>query len=108
MLFDYSLAIAIVVSYFALHQIARATLSFRRLAVGGVLMGFGIAGMHYTGMAAMRMQPGIRYHLPLLAASVATAMNGPQVPAASVVDRLQAPALTLVVPIRFAGATVPL
>ncbi len=69
-----SLGIAIVVSYFALVQVARARLSARRLALGGVLMGVGIAGMHYTGMAAMQMQPGIHYRPALFAASIAIAI----------------------------------
>ncbi|TCG05761.1 bifunctional diguanylate cyclase/phosphodiesterase [Paraburkholderia steynii] len=71
---SYSLIIAMIVSYFALVQVARPTLSARRLVTGGLLMGFGIAGMHYTGMAAMQMQPGIHYRPGLFAASVAIAI----------------------------------
>ncbi|MEM5434578.1 putative bifunctional diguanylate cyclase/phosphodiesterase [Paraburkholderia diazotrophica] len=70
----YSLGIAIVVSYFALYQVARRALSVKRLVTGGVLMGIGIAGMHYTGMAAMQMQPGIHYRPSLFAASIAVAI----------------------------------
>ena len=70
----YSLIIAMIVSYFALVQVARPTLSARRLVTGGLLMGVGIAGMHYTGMAAMQMQPGIHYRPGLFAASVAIAI----------------------------------
>ncbi|APR39104.1 putative bifunctional diguanylate cyclase/phosphodiesterase [Paraburkholderia sp. SOS3] len=69
-----SLAIAFVVSYFALAIVTRRTLSRPRLIAGGVLMGAGIAGMHYTGMAAMRMAPGIRYEPALFAASLAIAV----------------------------------
>jgi diguanylate cyclase (GGDEF)-like protein len=69
-----SLAIAFVVSYFALAVVTRRTLTRPRLVAGGVLMGFGIAGMHYTGMAAMRMEPGIHYHPMLFAASLAIAI----------------------------------
>lgn len=69
-----SLAIAILVSYFALQVVTRERLSPVRLMAGGVLMGFGIAGMHYTGMAAMRMQPGIRYDPTLFIASVLIAI----------------------------------
>ncbi|MFC0402022.1 putative bifunctional diguanylate cyclase/phosphodiesterase [Paraburkholderia rhizosphaerae] len=69
-----SLAIAFVVSYFALAVVTRRTLSRRRLFAGGVLMGFGIAGMHYTGMAAMRMEPGIQYRPALFAASLVIAI----------------------------------
>ncbi|RQS71235.1 histidine kinase [Burkholderia sp. Bp8963] len=69
-----SLAIAVLVSYFALHVVTRAELTRARLAFGGILMGGGIAGMHYTGMAAMRMQPAIRYDVALFAASIGVAI----------------------------------
>jgi diguanylate cyclase (GGDEF)-like protein len=69
-----SLGIAILVSYFALYVITRKQLTLLRLLTGGVLMGFGIAGMHYTGMAAMRMQPGIDYDPVLFAASIVIAI----------------------------------
>ena len=54
-----SLLIAIAVSYFALRVITHSTLGTTRLAGASILMGLGIAGMHYTGNAAMRMQPAI-------------------------------------------------
>ena len=69
-----SMLIAIVVSGFALLTVTRRSLSLRRLAAGGVLMGLGICSMHYTGMAAMQVQPGIRYDATLFAASVAIAI----------------------------------
>lgn len=56
-----SLAISIAVSAFALRLVAAAELSMRRLLAGAVFMGTGIAAMHYTGMAAMRMSPPIQY-----------------------------------------------
>ena len=69
-----SLGIAILVSYFALHVVTRSTLSLRRLVAGGVLMGLGIACMHYTGMAAMRMQPIIHYDPLLFTLSIVIAI----------------------------------
>jgi diguanylate cyclase (GGDEF)-like protein len=69
-----SMLIAIVVSGFALLTVTRSSLSTRRLAAGGVLMGLGICSMHYTGMAAMEVKPGIRYDATLFAASVAIAI----------------------------------
>src|SRR5579863_8064771 len=69
-----SLAIAVLVSYFALTVVTRARLGWRRLLAGGALMGGGIAGMHYTGMAAMHMEPGIRYDPALFAASIGVAV----------------------------------
>lgn len=69
-----SLVIAILVSYFALRVVTLTKLTLARLATGGVLMGLGIASMHYTGMAAMLMQPGIQYDPVLFAASVLVAI----------------------------------
>src|SRR6266571_147976 len=46
-----SLLIAAVVSGFALYTISHGRLSLRRLLLAGLLMGIGIACMHYTGMA---------------------------------------------------------
>jgi diguanylate cyclase (GGDEF)-like protein len=66
--------IAIIVSGFALLTVTRRSLSLRRLAAGGVIMGLGICGMHYTGMAAMDVRPAIRYDALLFAASVAIAI----------------------------------
>ncbi|WP_227369435.1 putative bifunctional diguanylate cyclase/phosphodiesterase [Halomonas sp. M20] len=70
----YSLVIAIVVSWFALHVVTRAKLGIYRLVVGGISMGLGIASMHYTGMAAMQMQPAIEYEPGLFATSIAIAI----------------------------------
>jgi diguanylate cyclase (GGDEF)-like protein len=69
-----SMFIAIVVSGFALFTASRSSLSLRNLAAGGILMGIGISSMHYTGMAAMEIVPGIRYDLALFAASIAIAI----------------------------------
>jgi diguanylate cyclase len=69
-----SMLIAIVVSGFALLTVTRASLSVRNLVAGGVLMGVGISSMHYTGMAAMEVQPAIAYDRALFAASVVVAI----------------------------------
>jgi diguanylate cyclase (GGDEF)-like protein len=69
-----SLAIAIGVSGFALWVVSRPTVRLRRLCSGGVLMGAGIAAMHYTGMAALRIRPGIDYDPWLFGASLAVAV----------------------------------
>jgi diguanylate cyclase (GGDEF)-like protein len=66
--------IAVSVSYAALWLVASGELDRRRLIMGGVLLGLGIGGMHYTGMASMRMQPQIEYSPPLLACSLLLAM----------------------------------
>ena len=56
-----SLLIAVAASGFALYVTSRGTLSLGRLLAGGSLLGFGIAAMHYTGMAAMRVLEPIHY-----------------------------------------------
>ena len=56
-----SMLIAIVVAYGALQILAHERPTLKRLGTGGVLMGFGICAMHYTGMAAMRMDGDLRY-----------------------------------------------
>jgi PAS domain S-box-containing protein len=47
----------------------------RALALGGLLMGCGIAAMHYTGMAAIRVPASLRYDPLLVAASVLIAVG---------------------------------
>lgn len=69
-----SLAIAVFVSYFALNAVTRPVLKRERLAVGGVLMGLGIAGMHYVGMTALQMEPPIGYEPSLFVVSIAIAI----------------------------------
>ncbi|MFF7710708.1 EAL domain-containing protein [Pseudomonas sp. NPDC007930] len=69
-----SLGIAVLCSVFALSLVCQRTLPLPRLCVGAVLMGIGIAAMHYTGMAAMRMQPGIDYEPVLFSLSVVVAV----------------------------------
>src|SRR2546426_1285654 len=50
-----SLLAAILASVIALHVVSRQHMSVSRVVAGSVLMGAGIAGMHYIGMAAMRL-----------------------------------------------------
>jgi diguanylate cyclase (GGDEF)-like protein len=69
-----SMLIAVLVSGFALYIVSRKTLRWQRLLLAGVLMGSGIAAMHYCGMAAMQMSPPIVYDPALFAASIAIAV----------------------------------
>ncbi|HZR36202.1 MAG TPA: MHYT domain-containing protein [Nevskia sp.] len=62
------------VSLLALFIVSRPTLTLRTLGAGAVAMGMGICVMHYTGMWAMRMTPGISYDPLLFAASVLIAV----------------------------------
>ena len=56
-----SLGLAVLASALALRIVCRTDLKTRHFAVGGLVMGCGIAGMHYTGMAALNMHPAISY-----------------------------------------------
>ncbi|WDD90608.1 EAL domain-containing protein (plasmid) [Burkholderia sp. FERM BP-3421] len=69
-----SLLIGIALSAFALWLIRHDTLPGAHLCVGALLMGLGIAGLHYTGMAAMKMAPSIQYAPSLVALSVLIAV----------------------------------
>jgi signal transduction histidine kinase/CheY-like chemotaxis protein len=69
-----SLLLPIVVSGMALWQASRHELHWKRLASSALLMGIGINAMHYTGMAAMHMEPGIAYDPSLFALSVLIAI----------------------------------
>jgi len=70
-----SLLLPIAASGLALWQVGRVDLGGTRLALSALLMGAGINAMHYTGMAAMRMQPGIVYDPWLFALSVLIAIG---------------------------------
>jgi NO-binding membrane sensor protein with MHYT domain len=69
-----SMGVAILISGFALALVTRGSLSTLRLAVGGILMGLGVVTMHYTGMAAMRMEAIILYKPGLFTLSVINAI----------------------------------
>ena len=69
-----SMLAAIGSSAFALWLVSRPQLPHRRLLLGAVLMGTGIALMHYIGMAALQMQPGIEYHAGWFTLSIAIAV----------------------------------
>ncbi|MGH8387525.1 MAG: putative bifunctional diguanylate cyclase/phosphodiesterase [Pseudomonas sp.] len=73
-----SLLIGILSSGFALWLVTQPKLPLWQLGFGALVMGAGISAMHYTGMAAMRMQPGIDYDPTLFSASllIAVAASG--------------------------------
>lgn len=69
-----SICIAMAATGTGLHLARTRLLKGWSIPVGGLLMGFGIAGMHYVGMAAIR-GCGLAYNWPLVAASVAIAVG---------------------------------
>ena len=70
-----SLLIAVAASGFALYVTSRGTLSLGRLLSGSSLLGFAIAAMHYTGMAAMRVLPPVHHDVGLVTLSVVIAIG---------------------------------
>ncbi|HCP29371.1 MAG TPA: histidine kinase [Pseudomonas sp.] len=70
-----SLLIAVLSSGFALWLVTPPRLPVLQLALGALIMGAGIASMHYTGMAALRMTPGIDYDPSLFMASLLIAVG---------------------------------
>jgi diguanylate cyclase (GGDEF)-like protein/PAS domain S-box-containing protein len=50
-------------------------LRFKKIVIGGLFMGIGITLMHYTGMAALKMQPAISYDPLIFALSVLIAIT---------------------------------
>jgi len=65
---------AVLASGLSLFIVSRPTLGWARLTGGSLLMGGGIASMHYVGMAAMRMPAITRYSEPWVAISVLIAI----------------------------------
>jgi two-component system, sensor histidine kinase and response regulator len=65
---------AIAASWLALFVIRRGNKGIWMLLWSGILMGSGISAMHYTGMAAMKMWPPIRYDPLLFALSIVIAI----------------------------------
>ncbi|MBV4491784.1 putative bifunctional diguanylate cyclase/phosphodiesterase [Pseudomonas oryzicola] len=71
----FSLLIAVLSSGFALWLVSQPSLPGVQLGFGALVMGAGIACMHYTGMAALRMLPGIDYDPTLFGASLLIAVG---------------------------------
>src|SRR5258708_14591513 len=70
-----SLVVAIFVTGGGFHVIGRQSASPLRLVLSGIFMGLGIAGMHYTGMAAMRGHVEVSYDPLFVALSLVIAIG---------------------------------
>ncbi|TXN05992.1 response regulator [Methylobacterium sp. WL64] len=70
-----SLLIAVGVTAGAFAWVARRGTGAGSLLVAGPLMGLGVAAMHYTGMAAMRVPGNLAYDPAVVAVSVAIAVT---------------------------------
>jgi NO-binding membrane sensor protein with MHYT domain len=69
-----SAILAIVVTGFGLFVVGRGSANSMNLVIGGFSTGIGVAGMHYTGMAAMIMPAELTYDPILLGLSVVIAV----------------------------------
>ena len=69
-----SLFAAILASAIALYVVSRQKMGASQAVAGSVLMGAGIAGMHYIGMAAMRLPAVCQFNSSLAVLSVAFAV----------------------------------
>ncbi|MBA2683767.1 MAG: hypothetical protein H0U66_04695 [Gemmatimonadaceae bacterium] len=70
-----SALIAIAAAFLAMFTVSRSELPLRRLLLAGVAMGAAIAGMHYTGMAAIRMAASLHYAPLPFTLSIAIAVS---------------------------------
>src|SRR6202011_4831259 len=70
-----SLVVAIFVTGGGFYVISRHSASPLRLVLSGILMGLGIAAMHYTGMAAMRGHAELSYGPLFVALSLVIAIG---------------------------------
>jgi NO-binding membrane sensor protein with MHYT domain len=68
-----SLLAAVFASAIALFVVSRNKMGLLRASIGSVFMGGGIATMHYTGMAAMRLSAMCHWSTSLVAVSVVLA-----------------------------------
>lgn len=69
-----SMVAAILASAIALFVVSRKTMTMMSAIVGSLLMGGGIAAMHYIGMESMRLPAMCSYSLGLVVLSVALAV----------------------------------
>ncbi len=69
-----SLAAAIFASAVALWVVSQKKMGLWSTVPGSIVMGLGIAAMHYVGMEAMRLAGMCQYNVPMVALSVALAI----------------------------------
>lgn len=70
-----SMALAILSTGIGFCIVGLGSRSLTAIVVSGIFMGSGVAAMHYTGMAAMRMPATITYDMTLVWVSVAIAIS---------------------------------
>ncbi len=65
---------AIAAALLGFYVLRASSISKRRIAISGLLMGAGISAMHYTGMAALKMSPPLSYDPFVFALSILVAV----------------------------------
>ncbi|TMU70170.1 bifunctional diguanylate cyclase/phosphodiesterase [Pseudomonas fluorescens] len=71
----FSLLIALLASWLAMHTLSEAKPSLLRYLKTAIVIGLGIAGMHYVGMAAMKSSATAYYQPSLFLLSIAIAIG---------------------------------
>lgn len=69
-----SIFVSIVASAFALFIVTREHVTYFAYGLGSFAMGGAIVGMHYTGIASMRLSASYTWNYPLVTASVVIAL----------------------------------
>jgi NO-binding membrane sensor protein with MHYT domain len=69
-----SAVVAVVVVGCGLFIVGYGEPTRNKVILGGIFTGFGIAGMHYMGMAGMRVHGTISYSIPVVVASILIAI----------------------------------
>jgi NO-binding membrane sensor protein with MHYT domain len=69
-----SMLLAVLVVGIGLFIVGYGHGGWARLVSGGVIIGLGVASMHYMGMAAMEMPDAVHYNAPLVVLSVVIAV----------------------------------
>ncbi|MBW3564890.1 MAG: response regulator [Acidobacteria bacterium] len=70
-----SMAVAILASLIALFVVSRRDRPAPRVLAAGLAMGIAISGMHYIGIASMRLSARIHWNVSLVVASIAIAIG---------------------------------
>jgi len=66
---------AIAAALLGFYLLRSPKLQLKKIVIGGFFMGLGITAMHYTGMAALKMQPAISYNPTIFVLSVVIAIT---------------------------------
>jgi diguanylate cyclase (GGDEF)-like protein/PAS domain S-box-containing protein len=66
---------AIAAALLGFYLLRSPELQLKKIVIGGFFMGLGITAMHYTGMAALKMQPAISYDPTIFIFSIVIAIT---------------------------------